>query len=95
VLVDERSPAAALITQIQRAGVELEVVNGTEYAGACAAFFDSVQERTLRHGGEPELTSAARGAARPPVGGCVGVVTEGLGCGYQPSGCCDVGVAWR
>jgi hypothetical protein len=68
VLVDERSPAAALITQIQRTGVELEVVNGTEYAGACAAFFDSVQERTLRHGGEPELTSAARGAARRPLG---------------------------
>jgi hypothetical protein len=53
VLVDERSPAAALITQIQRAGVELEVVNGTEYAGACAAFFDSVQERTLGTAGNP------------------------------------------
>jgi hypothetical protein len=68
VLVDERGPAAALITQVEKAGVELERVNGTEYAAACGAFFDSVMDATLRHGGEPELTAAVRGAARRPLG---------------------------
>jgi hypothetical protein len=68
VLVDERSPAAALITKVEQAGVELETVNGTEYAGACGAFFDSIAQETLLHGGEPELTAAARGAARRPLG---------------------------
>jgi hypothetical protein len=68
VFYDEKSPAAALVTQVERAGVELTSVNGPEYAAACGAFFDSVQQRTLRHGGEPELTAAARGAARRPLG---------------------------
>jgi hypothetical protein len=68
VLVDERSPAAALITQIEQAGVDLQLVNGTEYAAACGTFFDSVVEATVRHGGEPELTAAVRGAARRPLG---------------------------
>ena len=68
VLVDERSPAAALITQVEQAGVELTPVNGTEYAGACGAFFDSVRDATLRHGGDLELTAAVRGAARRPLG---------------------------
>ncbi|HMF62042.1 MAG TPA: hypothetical protein VK595_16800 [Vicinamibacterales bacterium] len=68
VLVDERSPAAALIIQVEGVGVDLERVNGGEYAGACGAFFDSVMQATLRHGGEPELTAAVRGAARRPLG---------------------------
>jgi hypothetical protein len=68
VLYDERSPAAALVTKVEREGVTLEPVNGSEYAAACGAFFDSVQQETLRHGGEPELTAAVRGAARRPLG---------------------------
>jgi hypothetical protein len=68
VFYDERSPAAALVTQIERAGVTLEPVNGSEYAAACGAFYDSVDQATVKHGGEPELTAAARGAARRPLG---------------------------
>jgi hypothetical protein len=68
VLYDEKSPAAALVTRIERTDVALTPVNGSEYAAACQAFFDSVNEATVLHGGDPELTAAARGAARRPLG---------------------------
>lgn len=68
VLYDEKSPAAALVSQVERAGVQLTPVQGPEYAAACQVFFDSVNQATLRHGGESELTAAARGAARRPLG---------------------------
>jgi len=67
-LYDERSPAAALVTQIENRGVALSQVNTTEYAGACGAFYDSVMQRTVKHAGEPELTAAVRGAGRRPLG---------------------------
>jgi hypothetical protein len=68
VLVDERSPAAALITGVENAGVDLERVNGTEYAGACAVFYDSAVQQTVLHDGDPELTAAVRGAGRRTLG---------------------------
>jgi hypothetical protein len=68
ILVDERSPAAALIAKLENAGIELTAVNGSEYAAACGSFYDSVMQRTVLHAGEPELTAAVRGAARRPLG---------------------------
>jgi hypothetical protein len=68
ILVDERSPAAALIAKLENAGIDLTAVNGSEYAAACGSFYDSVMQRTVLHAGEPELTAAVRGAARRPLG---------------------------
>jgi hypothetical protein len=68
VLVDERGPAAALISKVTNAGVQLQTVNGQEYARACATLFDACDQGTLRHLGTPELLAAVTGASTRPLG---------------------------
>jgi hypothetical protein len=68
VLLDQRSPAAALIAALVERGIPFEVLGGSEYAQACGLFFDDVQGEQLRHLGTPELTAAVTGARKRPLG---------------------------
>lgn len=68
VRVDERGPAAALISQVTKAGVALETMNGQEYARACATMYDACDQGTVRHLGTPELQAAVTGASTRPLG---------------------------
>jgi hypothetical protein len=68
VLLDQRSPAAALIAALVERGIPFEVLGGSEYAQACGLFFDDVQGEQLRHLGTPELAAAVTGARKRPLG---------------------------
>jgi hypothetical protein len=68
VILDQRSPAAALIPALVEKGVRFEVIGGSEYAQACGLFFDDVAEARLRHLGTRELASAVLGAKKRPLG---------------------------
>lgn len=68
VVCDGAGPAGSLIPDLERAKVTVDTVATGEYAQACGIFFDAVQERTLRHLGQPELDAAVRGASTRPLG---------------------------
>lgn len=68
VICDERSPAAALLPRLKELNIEVRVLNGAEYAQACGAFLDAVNDVAVRHRGTPELRAAVRGARTRPLG---------------------------
>lgn len=68
ILLAARSPAAAVIPKFVEAGVPFEAVDTGEFAQACQAFFDEVNDETVRHLGTTELASAATGAVKRPIG---------------------------
>jgi hypothetical protein len=68
VICDSMSPAAAIIPQLEAAGVLVETVTAREYADACGRIFDAADQGTLRHLGQPPLASALKGAKQRPLG---------------------------
>jgi hypothetical protein len=68
VVLDPASPAGSLITVFEERGVRVTTVTAREYAQACGAFFDAVENRELRHLNTPELLAAVRGAVKRPLG---------------------------
>lgn len=68
VLLDGASPAAALIPKLEDAGIRVETLGAKEYGQACGRFFDAVDNRDVRHLGQPELDNAIRGAVKRPLG---------------------------
>lgn len=68
IVCDERSPAASLLKRLKKRRVQVNPVNGSEYAQGCQDFYDAIEEDDLRHIGQPELTTAALGAAKRPLG---------------------------
>jgi hypothetical protein len=68
IITDELGPGASLIPELEKRGVKIETVNGSEYAKACGAYFDAFDQGQLRHLGQPELTNAHKGAAQRPLG---------------------------
>jgi hypothetical protein len=68
IVFDQKSPAAALLTQLVEAGIQIEVVGPNEQAQGCGMLLDAVNQDALRHLGTPELLAAVRGAAKRPLG---------------------------
>jgi hypothetical protein len=68
VICDEKSPAASLLAQLAKAGIEIKTIGGSELAKACGQIFDEVDQKNVRHLGQPELLSAIKGASRRPLG---------------------------
>lgn len=69
VVLDEKGPAGSLLPELEeRLPFEVTVVTTAEYVQACGNFFDAVPQKTMRHGGQPELDAAVRGAATRPLG---------------------------
>lgn len=68
VVCDASGPAASLLPGLEDRGIEVLTVNAGEYAQACGAIFDLVDQAQLRHLGTPEIRAALRGAARRPLG---------------------------
>ncbi len=67
LLIQENSPAASLIADLEDAGVAVTRVNSNELAKACGVFYDLAVEGRLRHLGSQELDTAVRGAAKRPL----------------------------
>ncbi|MCW3039369.1 MAG: hypothetical protein JWM31_1274, partial [Solirubrobacterales bacterium] len=68
VVCDQRSPAMVFVKQLEDAGVEVRTTSANEHAEACGRLADAVNDRDLRHLGQPELTAAVRGAAKRQLG---------------------------
>lgn len=67
VVVDPRSPAGALIPDIESYGVEVHQVTASEYAQACGFLYDRTTSQRIRHRGQPVLDDALRGATQRPI----------------------------
>lgn len=67
VVLDGRGPAATLLPELERAGVDVLVANTTDVLDACAGLFDRVQQGRLVHQNNPELNASIRGAQKRPV----------------------------
>jgi len=65
---DPASPAAALIRPLENLGLTVELIAAREYAQACGALFDLVEEKGLRHLGQDELSVAVKNASTRPLG---------------------------
>jgi phage terminase large subunit-like protein len=68
IVVDPRSPAAGLIDEAERAGIELVKPGANDVAQAFAQFYTAVADRTLVHRGQPELATSLAGATRRELG---------------------------
>lgn len=68
VAIDERGPAAALISDLEDAGVELLKASTTDYLDACSGFYDRVQQQVVAHMNFDDLDTAVAGAAKRDVG---------------------------
>lgn len=68
LVCDGASPAAALIPELEKHGIQVEALTAQDYARACGVFFDFTDQKKLRHLGTTELRSAIKGAATRPLG---------------------------
>jgi phage terminase large subunit-like protein len=73
VVLAPSSPISSLIPEAEAAGLEILKPSVAEIAGACGAFYDATganpeQPASLRHLGQPELTTALAGALRRDLG---------------------------
>lgn len=64
VVIDKRGPAAPLIPHLERAKVELTILDTAGIFDACASLLDLVREQKIRHATYPELETAVHGAVR-------------------------------
>lgn len=68
LIVDPKSPTAALFAQLKAAGVELLEVSTAEYVQGCAALQNDVINAGVHHIDQPPLNAAVVGADIRPVG---------------------------
>jgi hypothetical protein len=107
VVVDPASPAGSLIDDLRAAGVKVWTVGAREYAQACGWLFDAVQNKEVRHLGQPELDEAAASTKlrtlaggfawdlRKPLADITPLVAVTLACwGYRTYGGSVVDSVW-
>lgn len=68
IVCDDAGPAASLIPELKKRGINVVTVNAREHAQACGRFFDACEEAGIRHLDTAELRAALRGAATRPLG---------------------------
>lgn len=68
VAIDGRGPAAALIPDLEREGVEVVTMKTPDVLDACSAVFTAVAEAKFRHANYPELDAAVDNAKKRDVG---------------------------
>jgi hypothetical protein len=68
VVLDPAGPAGSLVPEFQARGVDLALTTTRDFAHACAAFADAVNEQRVRHIGQEQLSAAVAGARRRPLG---------------------------
>lgn len=64
VIVDPAGPAGALLSDLERAGIEYHKVTEREHAQGCEGFAADVEDGQVVHVSQPELDAAMRGATR-------------------------------
>lgn len=68
LVVDPKSPTAALLDSLARAGVATRQITTAEYVRACGAIQVDVANRAVRHFGDQPLDASVVGADIRPVG---------------------------
>lgn len=68
VAIAPSAPAGALLTALTAAGLPMCEVTTNDVVRACGGLLDDVQNRAVRHLGQPELDIAVDGAVRKPFG---------------------------
>ena len=68
IAVAKSSPAAAMIPQLEQAGVQVLEVSPEQHARSCGRFYDLVVNDEFAHLGSGELEMAVRSAARKDMG---------------------------
>ncbi len=69
VVLDAKGPAGSLLDELEgKLPFEVTVVSTADYATACGNFFDAIPQKTMHHGGQLELDTAAKGAATRTLG---------------------------
>jgi hypothetical protein len=61
-------PPRAFEADLEREGVQIQKMTGTEFAGACGDVFDALEKGELRHGNQAALNQAVRAAQWRSVG---------------------------
>lgn len=64
IMCDPRSPAANPLPELLNLGVQVEELSGADQAKAFSTFVAACADDKLRHGNQPELTSALIGGVR-------------------------------
>ena len=68
VVVDAKSPAVSLLDELKRRKVKVTVTGVDEMASACAGLLQAVNEGTVRHIAQPQLTLALVSARKRAIG---------------------------
>lgn len=68
IFVHGSSPAGSLIQDCEDAGLVIEVVTDADYAKACGALFDAVEQAEFRHHGSPAMRSSIKGLTKRLMG---------------------------
>lgn len=85
VVLDPTSAAGSLIPGLQDAGIEPQLVSGREMAQACGAFYDLVvEDRGVRHLGQPQLSAALSVAKKRDLGDAWGWHRKNSGVNIAP-----------
>ncbi|NBW21065.1 MAG: terminase, partial [Caulobacteraceae bacterium] len=67
-VMDGVGPAAAIVHELEAAGIRVEVTGAQDMASACGRFYDAVVNRKVRHTDQADLTTAVAGAATRKLG---------------------------
>ena len=67
LVLDPAGPAGAHVAALESAGVPVRQVTAREHAQACGQLLNDVNDKKIRHIGQPELDAAAAGADRRTV----------------------------
>jgi hypothetical protein len=68
-IIDKRAAAGTFVTELEEAGVRLEIPTAGEVAHACGQFYDACQPpATLRHQADREVNAALAGLAKRKLG---------------------------
>jgi hypothetical protein len=67
-LLDPAGPAGALLPDLREVGIDPRQMTARDMGQACAALAAAVDDRALRHLGDPVLAKAVTGAGRRDIG---------------------------
>lgn len=68
VVIDARSPAAAIVDEFTREGIKVTVTQTKDMADACGQFYDAVVAGHVRHLDQPQLNFALANARKRALG---------------------------
>ncbi|MEV6258071.1 hypothetical protein AB0L97_32935 [Nocardia sp. NPDC051911] len=69
LVIDDQSPAASMVADLEAAGLTVYTTNTSEMAKATGDFYDRSDGALLNHTGDPELADAVEGAVKRDLPG--------------------------